>query len=239
MKVSIVIAVLNSHEVVKRQIRYFKKMNLPDDVEIIFVDDGSNPPLKFEHMGLRNFKIYYTNDKRPWTQGLARNLGVSHAKGEFIFITDIDHILTKEAIEAVRVFDGDLMVFPRYYGILGRNGELINDSKSMKEFGARYRPRNSGGFHMNTFAMRKEIFDKLGGYAPVYCERMFHVGGRFTSEEGALMSAYRRSGLGKQAVGGPATFFFPTGRYRMDGEHNPFGLFHTLSIEQVPQPMME
>lgn len=239
MKVSVVIAILNSHEVVKRQIRYFRKMRLPDDVEFIFVDDGSNPPLSFEHMGLKNLKFYYTHDKRPWTQGLARNLGASKAKGEFLFITDIDHILTREAIEAVRAFDGDLMVFPRYYGILDRNGKLITDTKTMMEFGARPRARNSGGFHMNTFAMRKTIFDKIGGYSSVYCERMFHVGGRFTSEEGALMSTYRNVAKGRQAVGGPATYFFATGRYRVDGNHNPFGLFHTLSLEQVPQPMME
>jgi len=47
MKVSVIIAVLNSHEVVRRQIEHFKKMELSSDVEIILVDDGSNPPLGF------------------------------------------------------------------------------------------------------------------------------------------------------------------------------------------------
>ncbi len=223
---------------VVRQIRYFRKMDLSDDVEIIFVDDGSEPPLNYENSGLRNFHIYYTHDKRPWTQGLARNFGVSNSTGEYIFITDIDHILTKEAIEAVCKFNGDLMVFPRYYGILGRNGELITDVKSMLALGARYRPRLSGGFHMNTFAMKRDIFNAIGGYDDRYCSTMFHVGVRFTSEEGALFSKYRRGGY-QQAVGGPITYFVPTGRYRIDGSHNPFGLFHNLSLEQVPQPMME
>ncbi len=85
MKVSVVIAVLNSHQVVVRQIRHFKRMRLPKDVEIILVDDGSNPPLNYETCGLRNLRILYTNDKRPWTQGLARNMGAKVAKGEYLF----------------------------------------------------------------------------------------------------------------------------------------------------------
>ena len=46
IKLSIIIPVLNSHEIVRRQIAHFKKMNLPDDVELIIVDDGSDPPLE-------------------------------------------------------------------------------------------------------------------------------------------------------------------------------------------------
>ena len=241
MQVSIVIAILNSHKVVVRQIRHFKIMKLPNDVEIILVDDGSNPPILYtaESTGLKNLMVLATHDKRPWTQGLARNLGASHATGKYLFVTDIDHIITREAIEAVRNFEGDLMVFPRYYGILDRYGNLLNDWKTMMEFGARPRNRMSGGYHMNTFAMKKSIFDSIGGYDRKHCERMFHVGGRFTSEEGALFSKYRRIARGGQAVAGPATYFYPTGQFRVDGNHNPFGLFHTLSLEPVAQPMME
>ena len=41
MKLSIVIPVLNSHEVVRRQCLHFAKMPLPDDVEVVLVDDGA------------------------------------------------------------------------------------------------------------------------------------------------------------------------------------------------------
>jgi len=46
VRLSIIIPVLNSHEIVRRQIEHFKKMDLPDDVELIIVDDGSDPPLE-------------------------------------------------------------------------------------------------------------------------------------------------------------------------------------------------
>jgi glycosyltransferase involved in cell wall biosynthesis len=218
-------------------------MNLPDDVEIIFVDDGSDPPLNYR-MGLKNFTIYYTNDKRPWTQGLARNLGASKAIGEYLFFTDIDHILTKEAIEAVRNFEGDKMVFRRMFGILNQHGQIINDVESVLKFGLsqrRFRQRGlNGGFHGNTYAIKKTVFQLLGGYDPKYCESGFHVGKRYMSEERNFNNKYDRRvirGKLQPPVIGPNIYVFPTSKFRQDGDNNPYGLFHSLSLEQIPQPM--
>jgi glycosyltransferase involved in cell wall biosynthesis len=241
MKVSIVIAVLNSHKVVVRQLRHFKAMRLPRDTEIIFVDDGSNPPLHFENCGLRNFKVLATNDKRPWTQGLARNMGAREAKGEFLFFTDIDHILSHEAIMAAREFDGDKMVFTRRFAILDIHGNLVTDRRTLLKFGLN--PiRRTGGTHGNTYVIRKEIFGRIGGYDPRYCEQGFHMGGKTMSEERQFnIKWYRleRRGRVKQQVRGPDIFVYPTSKFRLDGDNNPFGLFHQLSLEQVPQPMKE
>lgn len=245
MVVSIVIAILNSHEIVRRQIKHFSKMDLSDEVEFIFVDDGSEPPLNGE---MKNLTFYHTNDKRPWTQGLARNMGVEKAKGEYLFFTDIDHIITREAIDDVLKFDGDKMVFPRYFGILDEDGNIVCDEKSMLEFGlhpARVRTRRGfmcAGLHGNTYVIRKSIFEMMGGYDPRYCQSMFHVGGRFQSEESKFNSKYRQlnaKGEVKDTVIGPKIYCYPVSKFRTDKDNNPFGLFHTLSLEQVPQPMMK
>jgi len=243
MKVSVVIAILDSHEVVKRQIEHFKKMELDDDVEFIFVDDGSEPPLSGE---MKNLTWYYTHDKRPWTQGLARNLGASKSKGKYLFFTDIDHIITREAIEAVRKFDGDKMVFRRFYGILDEDGNIVCDEKSMVDFGLEpLRVRTKRGYlcagtHGNTYAIRKSIFDRIGGYDSRYCTTMFHRGGQYQSEESKFNSLCRvmvaRGEIKDQAIG-PKIYFYPVSKFRADGDNNPFGLFHALSLEQVPQPM--
>lgn len=254
MKISIVIAVLNSHKVVVRQIRHFKRMGLSRDVEIIFVDDGSNPPLDYQTCGLRNFTVLFTNDKRPWTQGLARNMGAAKATGEFLFFTDIDHIITREAIDEVMGFTGDKMVFYRYFGILDKKGNVISDKKSILEFGldpARLRGRRgvtndgaiSAGTHTNTYAIRKTIFDKIGGYERRYCESGFHVGGRYQSEESKFNSRFKRLYLAGQAIGPTVgksrIYHYPVSKFRKDNDNNPFGLFHKLSLEQVRQPMKE
>jgi len=250
MKISVVIAVLNSHEVVRRQIEHFKMMNLSDEVEFIFVDDGSEPPLNNGMVKgeIKNLSFYFTNDKRPWTQGLARNMGASKATGEYLFFTDIDHIITKEVIDDVLRFDGDKMVFPRYFGILDEKGNIVSDAESMIEFGLhprRLRTRRGimcAGFHGNTYAIRKTIFEKMGGYDPRYCQSMFHVGGRFQSEESKFNSKYRQLIIRGEVEGdvvGSKLYCYPVSKFRVDRDNNPFGLFHNLSLEQVPQPMMK
>lgn len=242
---SIVIAVLNSHKALIRQARHFKKMNLPDDVEIIIVDDGSNPPLTFS-TGVNNFYIYYTNDKRPWTQGLARNMGAKLAQGKWLLFTDIDHIVSLEAINAVREFKGDRMVFPRYYGILDRFGDLLTDVPTLLKDGLdpqRLRGHRGlcAGFHPTTYAIRKSMFIDLDGFDPDLCQTCFHMGGAHYSEDRDFNRKYARfvrTGRAQPDEIGPAIHMFPIGKFRADGNTNPHGLFHGLSYEQVPQPRL-
>jgi glycosyltransferase involved in cell wall biosynthesis len=88
MKLSVIVSILNSHEIVRRQILHWEKMDIPDGVEIIYLDDGSYPPLLFE-TELKNFTIHPTEDYRPWTTGFARNTGAKLAKGEFLLMTEM------------------------------------------------------------------------------------------------------------------------------------------------------
>jgi len=242
MKVSIVINVLNSHEVIRRHIEHFKGMKLPDNVEIVFVDDGSTPPISFPNSGLRNLSIYYTNDKRPWTQGLARNMGAKYAKGKYLMMTDADHIFTKEVIDHVLSFEGDKMNFPRFYGALDKDGHLLIEKKDLWEYGLdpkRIVGRRGmcAGHHGNTFAIRKAIFEEMGGYKEKHCIGMMHQGvGR--GEDIYFYSAYHRCGKYKPMVSGPRIYMFPIGRFHIRGETNPTGLFHGLSYDLVPQQML-
>jgi hypothetical protein len=227
MKVSIIIPILDSHELTARQIKHFELMDLTDDIEIIFMDDGSDPPLSFPNTKLKNFTIFPTNDFRPWTQELARNKGAELAKGEFLFMTDIDHILTKEAIEAARDYEGDKMVFPRYFGILNKDG--IIETHQPREYGWRMRGP-SAGLHSNTFSIRKEIFFRLGGYSPRYCST-----GKYISQaEKIFNNRWYKScmaGTFKEQKVGPIIHFYPAGRYHITGERNPLGIFHNLSYD--------
>jgi len=227
IKVSIVIPCYNSHGAVSRQILYFYRLHLPTDVEIIFMDDGSDPPLKPLAPNFRNINIYPTGDFRPWTQTAAKNLGVKIAEGEYVFITDIDHILTWEAIDAVRNFDGDKMVFPRQWGIIDKNGRISQDKNVLMDYGMReidyIRKGLNHYIHTNTYAMKKSIFIQIGGYPPVFAEMLKHD----IYDDNYLYGRYRRevkAQKAKPAVTGPPILTFP-GTVK-----DPKGLFHNLGL---------
>ena len=88
MKLSIVIPVLNSHEIVRRQMEHFIHTEVVDLVyeglvEVIIVDDGSDPPLWELEYRYPWFELLSTNDKTPWTQPKARNIGGNVALLDF------------------------------------------------------------------------------------------------------------------------------------------------------------
>jgi glycosyltransferase involved in cell wall biosynthesis len=191
-------------------------MNLP--IEIIIVDDGSNPPIKEAS--------YQTGNKLAWTQGLGRNLGVSKAKGEYLFLTDIDHILSKESIEDALNFTGNKMIFRRQIAILDENGEIKQDKEILKDWG--YGKENlDASVHGNTFVIRKDIFEKLGGYDIKTCSYGFHPASR-RGDDCYFNAKWNRMFRGEKPVVGRDIYMFPIGRFHKDGELNPKGLFHNL-----------
>lgn len=239
MKLSVIICMFESYEAARRQALHFSKMDLPDDIEFIFVDDGSQPP--HPQYPLKNLTMVYTNDTRPWTQGIARNTGVKAAKGEHILCTDIDHILSKEVIMACHDFTGHMMIFPRYLGVLTEDGTLTQDPDILVEYGMdpeRLTSRRGlyASYHGNTYCMRRDVFWELGGNEESHCVFGHHA----TSKRGEDSVMNRRWNHWANARGiktdvGPQVYIFPVGRYHVKGELNPGGMFHTLSYEPVPR----
>lgn len=158
MRLSIVTAVLNSHEIVRRQLLHYG--SLPDDVELIFVDDGSNPPLT------GNVKIIQTNDTRNWTEHIARNKGAKEASGDYIFFIDIDYVVPFETILKCLGFKGDRKPIRRQFGILTKEGTISTEAKDLKEFGLKDRWIRKKYFpgHRSQFLIKKSLFWDMGGY---------------------------------------------------------------------------
>ena len=235
MKLSIVLTVLDSHEVVRRQLLHFAKIGLPDDTELILVDDGSDPPLRLENLrcydtvsehGNIPTWIHRTHDTRPWTWALARNAGAHLATGRYLVMYDIDHILTKEALDFLRGFDGMKVQFIREFGVLDENGELQQDRDTLTDYGLRHDLPLRIGPHPNMFCMRKDLFWELGGYREDVVEKPYPQG-----EDRSFRSKWRTfdpTGA-KVCTHRPKIFVFPNGKYCGDVDADPKGLFHTLS----------
>jgi len=232
MKLSIIFPVLNSHEIVRRQDLHFAKMGLPNDIEILYIDDGSDPPIESPHVA------YRTNDTRPWTWALARNRGAKIAKGEYMLMADLDYIIPKDVIMTIYDFDGDYMGFRREFGVLDENGKLTQDLDTLCAYGfpkERYRTRRfKVPPHPNHFVIRRDLFFDMGGYREDLVGKQYPQG-----EDNAWKQKRKRwesDGKLKIDINRPLIYMFPNGRFCGDVDYNPFGLFHNLSRKSDKNP---
>jgi len=210
-----------------------RRQKFPDDVEIIFLDDGSDPPLEVPDNPPRNFTLHVTNDFRKWTSSLARNTGAKLAKGKYLFMTDGDYIISRKAVERARRFNGDRLGCRREFGVLTEDGELTQDHSVLLEYGLiPSRIRNRGTKippHPNNFVMRKTLFEEMGGYDeerilsmdyPQREDTLFKRKLRRLTNEGKVKMSHEER---------PVLFMFPNGQFCGDVDYNPFGLFHDLT----------
>lgn len=233
MRVSIITPVLNSHEVVRRQLLHFGRMNLPDDVEIIIMDDGSEPPLELRvpEPGF-NITLYRTGETRPWTSSIARNRGAEIAKGRNLIMADVDYIIPKKLIMDVREFTGQRMQFTREFAVLDENGHFTQDRDALLDHGllpGRYEERGAKiPPHPNVYAMRRDVFWKLGGYDEDLVLRRQYPQGEDNLFK-RRWAQWQKAGNGKTDAYRPMVYMFPCGQFCGDVDYNPHGLFHDLT----------
>jgi len=240
MRLSIVIPVLNSHEVVRRQILYFASMGFSEDVEVILVDDGSTPPLSVNGTAVRNLRIFPTNDFRPWTQPLARNAGAKVATGDFLLMTDIDHIVPKRTIEWACTMPYDYARFRREFGVLDEDGVFHQEIHILERYGFDTKRLPTRGLklpcHTQSMVIRRSVFEATGGY-PTDRATSYP-----THDDGRMKGRIGRVARNQSVVKCPddkdndqreLIYMFPNGKYCGDINYNPFGLFHDLSRKRV------
>ncbi len=229
--VSIIIPVLNSHEIVRRQLLHFDKIGIPEDVEVILVDDGSIPAIEASPRPW--LTIHKTNDFREWTWAVARNTGAKLAKGEYFLMTDLDHIISREFIDCVRSFKGDHVRINREFAVLDEEGDFTQDRETLEAYGLPKDRPLSFQPHRNQFAIHRDLYWKLGGYredkiGTPYPQREdgdFAQKWRQYHEAGEIRDFDDMHGYENR----PMLYMFPNGKYCGDVDHNPFGLFHKLS----------
>ena len=229
MKLSIIVPVLNSHEVVRRQMLHWQSMPIPAEVEVLYMDDGSAPPLLASTVDL--VRVIPTNDFRPWTWAIARNSGAKIAQGDYLLMTDLDYIIPRQAIEDALAFTGDYMGFRREFGVLDEDGVFTQDMPTLLQYGLLPERAATRGVqmppHPNNFVIRKDLFFEMG------CYREDRVGREYPQGEDNLFKGtraqFREAGRLKESIYRPTLYMFPNGQYCGDVDFNPYGLFHALS----------
>lgn len=111
MKISIIIPTYNSSSYIKKLL---SSIPITQNVEVIIVDDYSSDiaELKMVASLFPNVDIYSNNDKKG--AGTCRNIGVTHALGEFLIFADSDDF-----------FDADVeLVFDNIDELIPKNCEV-------------------------------------------------------------------------------------------------------------------
>src|ERR1700722_14956734 len=169
-KLSLIVNVLESYAIVQRQLLHWGRI-LTAQCELILVDDGSSPSLASTCDAVAksfDFTLRCTNDRRPWRQPRARNIGASLARADKLLFFDIDHILTEEIIALGLEYRSDKFHWVRRPGILDDDGRIVTDRSVLLDYGL---TDDAPSVHANSFVIRRELFDQLGGYDERFCGR--------------------------------------------------------------------
>lgn len=224
MKASVIITVLDSHEIVRRQLLYFDEI-LPNGTEVVLIDDGSRPPIE---PGKHNFPLtfYRTNDFRPWTQAKARMKGINLSTSDRLVCVDIDHIVTKELISFVMNSNYDFIKFRRKFAVLDEVGRLQADKETIMAYGVPAARINKRRLRVNPpgncYAASKALLLRLTANHNNHKVRLQQLlNGLKRKNAVSICKANER----------PLIYVIPSGRFCGSLDANPFGLFHGLSRE--------
>jgi glycosyltransferase involved in cell wall biosynthesis len=130
-------------------------------IEIIIVDDGSPDPAVDvpRSSGLPELSIYRVTEDRPWHQHAARNLGAHVARAPWLLLTDMDHVLTAAAADALLSRLRKLEASTAYF--LHR----VEADTGEPTLGRDRKPKP----HPNSFVMTRDLYWRVGGYDEDFC----------------------------------------------------------------------
>lgn len=123
-KISVIIPIYNNEDYLEETLNSLVNQSIFQEIEVIMIDDGSNDYSRYisEKYALDydNFKVYHKENEG---QGVARNFGLTVAKGDYIHFMDSDDYLPPNAYELLYdialknnndIIIGNVLRFARY-----------------------------------------------------------------------------------------------------------------------------
>jgi len=112
-QISLCIPFHNNHSMLAHQRVEWARLPqwVEKSIEIVLVDDASETPIKSE--GERVFRI--DPPHVPWSHRCATNIAAHEARGDWLLLTDIDHVVPNETLQELigmtRCFDKQLVYY--------------------------------------------------------------------------------------------------------------------------------
>lgn len=143
--------------------------------EIVIVDDGSPEPAIDEVSAVPDvgipISVYRVLEDRPWHQHGARNLGAYVASGDWLLLTDMDHVIPADTLLDVLAqieTAGKKTVFT----FARRDAPTDDPAWRSDGWSCMAHTLNDRGElkpHVNSYALRRKFYWQVGGYDESYC----------------------------------------------------------------------
>jgi glycosyltransferase involved in cell wall biosynthesis len=171
-KFSVIIPARNEEDVINRAIQSIINQTY-DDWELIVSNDGSTDKTEeiVEKLSQKDNRIKIINRKEGHSAAFARNRGAEHATGDILLFLDADTKVNSKFLEAIEEESEKADAFITLNYPLKENkishilsafvGKPIKEKLPDKSI---YDKSNKDEAGEMFFVMKKEIYDKLGGY---------------------------------------------------------------------------
>lgn len=99
-KISVIIPIYNVEDYLEDTLNSLLNQTIADDIEVLMIDDGSSDDSRYivERYAL-DYDNFHAFHKENGGQGVARNYGLEHAKGEYVHFLDSDDIIAPDGYE--------------------------------------------------------------------------------------------------------------------------------------------
>ena len=151
--VSIIIPIYNGKKYIQNAITSVKNQSY-QNIEIIIINDGSTDGLDSSDVLAMGTNIRYYSKENEGL-GMTRNLGITLAKGDYIFFLDADDTLPQNAIELLRksIKDNDFIIGQCKRVYLNQNEKIYKQNIWKK--GLYKKIKNKYNFIIDTIATNK------------------------------------------------------------------------------------
>ena len=176
MKLSVIIPVYNGAQFINHSYNAIIKQNLKD-FEIIYVDNNSvdNSVDLIRAICDKDSRVYLYNQRKQGA-GAARNLGIFKARGEYIYLFDVDDEIYSGALNRMIHILDDTPQVEAVFGRMVKSYKCIRETKKPNDETLKVTVRQPPDLGIRWFSdlktvvgppaflYRKIVFEKIGGY---------------------------------------------------------------------------
>ena len=163
IKISVIIPVYNGEKYIEKCLDILNKQNFSESWEIIMINDASTDNSKdlILKSKLSNLKLYSLQNNLG--QSVARNLGISKAKGEYIYMQDVDDLISTDSLNIL-------------YGLAKKNKsdlvcsdfQRVENSSNQREGTFNYKSDMHFDYDQITKSMFRELQDPTLGHLGLF-----------------------------------------------------------------------